>query len=154
MQDLQHYLCDESVRADHMSRMEMEFNFLLTRGASAEQLESVAPKPIDLDWLALHIKTLQPVADAAAGALDSFTGGVVYGVRVDKADLPSLTYCSTMGIKACSALSSTRIVCKMEIPDSYVYNHSAIEIDIELMVSKCGSGVIQAISSQRRVGGR
>jgi hypothetical protein len=148
IQSLKQYLCDEGVRAQHNSEMEQAFAFLTEVGAAADQIESARPKPIDLHWLEKTLDSLQPISDLATRAVTSFSGGVVYGVRVEEANLSSLTYCPQMGIKARSLMPPRQIICKMEIPKDYVHDSFA-STDIDLMIKKMNSGVLQRLCPSR-----
>lgn len=148
IQSLKQYLSDESARAEHLSEMERNFSYLTEVGAAASQIESVRPRPVDLHWLEKTLDTLQSLSDLAMQAVTSFSGGMVYGVRVEEANLPSLSHCPRMGIEVSSLIPPTQIACKMEIPGDYVHDGS-IKKDMDLMIKKMNSGVLQRLGSPR-----
>lgn len=148
IESLKQYLCNDDVRAEHLSEMQEAFLVLTEVGAAPDQIESARPKPVDLRWLEKSIEDLQPLSDLATQAVTSFSGGVVYGVRIEEVNLSSLTYCPSMGIRAWSLLPPAQIVCKMEIPDEYVAD-VRISTDMGLMLKKLNSRVLQRLGNSR-----
>jgi hypothetical protein len=143
---LKQYLCNGDVRTEHLSEMQAAFSFLTEVGAAPDQIESARPRPVDLHWLEKSIDALEPLSDLATQAVTSFSGGVVYGVRVEEANLASLTHSPSMGIKAWSLISPAQIVCKMEIPEEFVAEE-LISTDMRLMLKKMNSGVLQRLAA-------
>lgn len=146
---LKQYLFYEDVRTEHLSEMQTAFSYLTEVGAAPDQIESARPRPVDLHWLEKSIDALQPLSDLATQVVTSFSGGVVYGVRVEEANLSSLTHCPQMGIKARSLMPPRQIICKMEIPKNYVHDSFA-STDIDLMIKKMNSGVLQRLCPSRK----
>ncbi|WP_210546581.1 hypothetical protein [Rhodoferax sp. PAMC 29310] len=143
--DLSRYVTDDSIRGEHMSQMQVEFNYLRSMNSHPDQIERSRPKTVDLCWLSKRLSELQPVQKKAALALDSQQGGIVFALKLHESDLLAMTYDSAMGIKARAPISPDRIVSKVNIPTDFIYDSLRIKNDFDLFTMKARSGVVGGI---------
>jgi hypothetical protein len=153
LDELKGYISDDSVRADHMETQRCTFEYLSQRGAAESEIVLARPKSVDLDWLTEKVKSFQSLYKLASLPLDTFTGGVVYAVRMQDSDLPSLCNHPTMGIKAWKPLPPDRIVCRMEIPHEVDSNALQYSNDIDLLIRKWGSTVFAKFGKEPKAPG-
>lgn len=142
MRDLERYLNEEDIRAEHIASLTRSFNSLTRVGARPDHIESVRPRTVDLGWLSQQVLVLQRLAAVAAQPFDTFEGGVVYALRIEPKDLHELTYDSTMGVKAWKPIPPRRIVSKISVNAEFVYEDLAAARDLGLHLLRLNAGVL------------
>lgn len=113
--DLRSYVENPSIRAAHIAEDEAERIPLRRLGA-------IEPKPLpnfDPNILRSALEEMAQVETAAVEALNGFTHGVVYAVRIEPDDLDTMECGGSMGIKCFRPLGPDRLVAKMHVPKGY-----------------------------------
>lgn len=83
-------------------------------------------REIDLEWLEGRVCSFQDFYEGSVNALEQHKYGVVYAVRFCHADLESLRYCNSMGIRCFFDIAPERLVAKarMHSTDDLIANVS------------------------------
>lgn len=153
LDELNRYLSDASLRADHMATQKSTFDYLTAGRAAESEIELNRPRMVDLDWLTEKVRSFRSLYILASLPLDTFAGGVVYAIRMKDSDLPSLSNHSTMGIKAWKPLPPDRIVCKMEIPHEFDSSALPYANDVDLLIRKWHSTVFAKFGKEPEASG-
>ena len=110
IRDLERYLAEESVRAQHLHKQRCNAISLASQGAVPGRVVRV-----DLDWLEEKIKRLRPLRERCDALKENYEHGVVYAVRFARKDIPALSYSNYMGLRCYAPIPPEKIVGKVRI---------------------------------------
>jgi hypothetical protein len=117
--DLERYLTDKDVRAQHEELLRLQYRRLVQLNAHPTELEAVRTAQVDLNWLHDELVALQAVRQRAADVWRRHDHGVVYALKVTSADLDGMSWSGSMGIQATQIIAASTIVEKVVVPFEY-----------------------------------
>ncbi len=110
LRDLDEYLTDASVQAEHYDRQRQEALNCVLAGALPPRVVRV-----NLKWLRQKVERFAQLRQRCEACENSHEYGVVYAVKFMPQDIPSLNYSDSMGLRCFMALPRKRLVAKVRV---------------------------------------
>ena len=154
IRDLQRYLGDEEVRAQHQADVVRDILWLKERYGSDAVPVEWRPPSVDLEWLGMSVRALEGLSTRAVEWYERHGGGVVYAVRFTEQDVVQLGLKGGQGgLRTRAKVPPEHIVSKVSVPAQFVIDDVASIHSVERLQK--GGGLFQAIqrahSGVRRV---